>query len=38
MTTTKQKTQQSKFKKAVKACKGKTLSAFRSCVSSKLRK
>tara|TARA_R110000737_G_C14383667_1_gene451017 strand:+ start:300 stop:419 length:120 start_codon:yes stop_codon:yes gene_type:complete len=37
-TTTKQKTQQGKFKKAVKACKGKSLTAFRACVSSKLRK
>jgi hypothetical protein len=38
MASSKQKAQQSKFKKAVKSCKGKSLTAFRSCVRAKLRK
>jgi hypothetical protein len=36
--TSAQKAQQAKFKKAVKSCKGKSLTAFRSCVRAKLRK
>jgi hypothetical protein len=38
MASAKQKKQQSKFKTAVKACKGKSLTAFRACVRAKLRK
>lgn len=38
MATAKQKTQRGRFKKAVKACKGKSITAFRSCMRSKLRK
>ena len=38
MASSKQKAQQGRFKKAVKACKGKSITAFRSCMRSKLKK